>query len=244
MSDCNVLLVIGASSDVGSALIKAVAEKYDIILSHYNQSEDVIENMRGEFGNKIIPIQADLGVYLSVVAMIEQIRKLGYMPNHIVHIAAPKAANLKFQKESVRAFEDAFIVCVQSLVTILQAFLPDMVKKRSGKIVLMLSSYTEGMPPRGQSAYVTVKYALLGLMKCLAVEYADKGITVNGISPDMIETDFLSEVPEMIVEMHAAKSPMKRNLSVMDVVPSFEYLLSDHANMVTGVNLLITGGNC
>lgn len=243
MSDCKVLLIIGASSDVGSALIKAVAEKYDIILSHYNQSEEIVENMRSELGDKIIPIQADLGVYESVVAMIEQIRILGYTPDHIVHIAAPKAVNLKFQKESEKTFGDAFFVCVQSLVIILQAFLPYMVKKKSGKIVLMLSSYTEGMPPRGQSAYVTVKYALLGLMKCLAVEYASKGITVNGISPDMIETNFLSEVPEMIIEMHAANSPMKRNLSVMDVVPTFEYLLSDHANMVTGVNLLITGGN-
>lgn len=129
MSDCKVLLVIGASSNVGSALAKAIAEKYDIILSHYNQSIDVIENMRVELGDIFISIQADLGAYASVVAMIEQIRMLGFAPNHIVHIAA-HGCKFEISKRSVRTFEDAFF-CVQSLVMTLQAFLSDMVKKES-----------------------------------------------------------------------------------------------------------------
>lgn len=68
--------------------------------------------------------------------------------------------------------------------------IPNMAKKKYGRIVFMLTSCTINNPPKYQSSYVTVKYALLGLMKALAVEYADRGITVNGVSPDMMETKF------------------------------------------------------
>lgn len=106
----------------------------------------------------------------------------------------------------------------------------------------MLTSCTENVPPKYLSPYVTVKYALLGLMKSLAAEYAEKGITVNGVSPDMMETRFLSEVSDIIVEKSAMTSPLGRNLTVQDAVPAFEYLLSDAAAAMTGQNLVISGG--
>lgn len=108
----------------------------------------------------------------------------------------------------------------------------------------MLTSSTLGIPPKYQAAYVSVKYMLLGLMKSLSAEYADKGITINGISPDMIETKFLTNIPDMVVQKNAQNSPIKRNLTLNDVIPAFEYLLSDAANAVTGQNLGITGGIC
>ena len=46
----------------------------------------------------------------------------------------------------------------------------------------------------------------------------------------------------MIVEENAAKSPLKRNLQVDDVVPMITYLLSDQAEAITGQNIAITGG--
>ena len=106
----------------------------------------------------------------------------------------------------------------------------------------MLTSDTVDMPPKYQSSYVTVKYALLGLMKSLAVEYAEKGITFNGISPDMIETKFLSELPELIVENNRNNSPLGRNIRIDEIVPIFEYLLSDAGASMTGQNIAVTGG--
>jgi len=76
----------------------------------------------------------------------------------------------------------------------------------------------------------------------LAAEYSDKGITVNGISPEMIETKFLSDLPTFVVEKNAIDSPLGRNLTVQDVVPMIEFLLSDSAIAITGQNLAITGG--
>ena len=76
----------------------------------------------------------------------------------------------------------------------------------------------------------------------MAVEYAGKGITINGISPEMIETKFLSETPELIVKSNARENPLGRNLVVGDVVPAIKFLLSDQAGCITGQNIAITGG--
>ena len=79
-------------------------------------------------------------------------------------------------------------------------------------------------------------------MRNLAAEYAPKGITVNAVSPDMMETKFLSELPELIKEQSANKNPLGRNIYVDEVIPTIEYLLSSGSDVVTGQNIGITGG--
>ena len=125
----------------------------------------------------------------------------------------------------------------------MQRFLPKLAKQKGGRVVVMLSSVTLGVPPKALTQYTTVKFALLGLMKALASEYADKKITVNCISPSMIETQFLSLINERIVELSAESHPLKRNATVFDVVPSILMLMSDDAAYINGVNVPITGGS-
>ena len=125
---------------------------------------------------------------------------------------------------------------------ILQKFIPKMSKNKYGKIVFMLSAYLLGVPPKFQSPYITIKYALLGLMRNLAAEYAAKGIMVNAVSPDMMETKFLSELPDLIIEQSAKNNPLGRNIYIDEVVPTIEYLLSSGSDMVTGQNIGVTGG--
>ena len=77
----------------------------------------------------------------------------------------------------------------------------------------------------------------------MANEYADKGIRINGVSPSMMDTKFLNSIPDLIVEQNALKSPTGKNLSVQEVVPMFQFLLSDDAQGITGQNMAITNGN-
>ena len=79
-------------------------------------------------------------------------------------------------------------------------------------------------------------------MRNLDAEYASKGIIVNAVSPDMMETKFLSELPELIKEHSAKNNPLGRNIYVDEVVPTMEYLLSSGSDVVTGQNIGVTGG--
>ena len=118
-----------------------------------------------------------------------------------------------------------------------------MAKNKYGRVVVMLTSCTVNVPPKYLASYTTSKYALLGLVKSLAVEYAGNNVTINGISPTMIETKFLSKVPSLLVEQNALKSPNGKNLTVDEVTPMIEFLLSDKACAITGENIAITNGN-
>lgn len=239
-----VLLVTGASSEVGIRMIEKIYSDYDRIYLQYrtmnNELQQLIERLEPECN--IVPIQADFSDVESVNNMIDEIKKSTILPDNIVHIPAPKAYNKQFHKDRWENYESGWDISVRSIVLILQAFIANMAKNRYGRIVFMLTSCTNNNPPKFQSSYVTVKYSLLGLMKSLSVEYISKGITVNGVSPDMMETKFLSELPELIVENNRENSPIGRNIYVDEVVPVIQYMLSDSAASMTGQNIVISGG--
>lgn len=236
------LLVLGASSEVGMALITKVADEYDFILAHYRNSSKTLDELKETLGDKLILLQADFINEESTCNFVHKISQTGMIPTHIVHLSALNANQTKFHKSNWDNFQGAIDCSLRSLVLILQSILPQMVKRKNGKVVIMLTSYTMNLPPKFLSEYITVKYALLGLMKVLATEYAGKGITFNGVSPEMIETKFLENIPEFVVQQNASNNPLGRNLTVNDVVPTIKFLLSDGADFITGQNLGLTGG--
>jgi len=238
------LLVIGASSDCGLAVIKQIQHNYTCIYAHYAHGAEKLLELKETLGDKLILIQDDFAGECGGEAVLKVMEETGFFPEHVIHFSAMPCRNIKFIKSGWDMFEKDLQISLRSAVIILQSIIRNLVKqKKKGKIVFMLSSYTQNFPPKYLSSYVTVKYALMGLMKSLSVEYAEKGIMVNAVSPSMIETKFLREIPELVVQQTAANSPFGRNLYVEDVVPTFEFLLSDKADLITGQNIVISGGN-
>ncbi len=238
-----ILLVTGASSDIGINLIEKVHENYKYILAHHIGDDNKLIELKEKLGDKLQLFYGNFLEEESTYEFVENIKNSGFTPTDIVHLPAGKYENIKFSKIKWNKFEQDLNIALRSLVIVLNSFLPTMAKENYGKVVVMLSSCTLNIPPKFVSSYVTTKYALLGLVKALSNEYADKGIKINGISPTMIETKFLNNLPNLIVEQTAFNSPTGKNLSVSDVIPMFQFLLSDNANCITGQNFAITNGN-
>ena len=236
------LLILGASSDVGLELIKSVNKDYDTIIAHYNSNAQHLNALKEFTGEKLHVLQADFSSEQDTVRFIARIEKeIGY-PTHIVHLPATKVRNINFHKSNWEYVESDLNISLRSIYKITQHFIKPMTKAKHGKFVFILTSNT-ATTPKFMLDYTTVKYALLGFMKALATEYADKAITVNAVSPSMIETKFLSDVPRLIVEQSAQNNPLKRNAVVNDVVPAIKFLLSDEANYITGQNMVVSGGS-
>ena len=236
------MLVTGASSDMGMELMSQVCHEYRRIWAHYRTSTKRFEKLAAEHEDVITPISCDFSSVDDIGKMMATIDKSGLMPNQIVHFAAPRTNNNQFHKRSWEEYQNGIDISLRSITILLQRYIKHMRKEKYGRIVFLLTSYIIGVPPKFQSPYITVKYAIYGLMRNLASEYADKGITVNGVSPDLVETKFLDDVDSLIVKQNAEKSPIKRNLNPRDVVPAIRYLLSDESEAVTGLNMGITGG--
>lgn len=191
---------------------------------------------------EIVPLAADFSKPAEIQELIQKIKTRGIIPTAIVHLPAAKISYIRFKNLTWEFLEQEMQIQLRSLLEVLRSFMPAMSKSKRGKVILVLSSYTYGIPPKFLTHYITVKYALLGLMKSVAAEYSDKNVTVNAISPSLIETAFLSQVPEEIVQMSAENSPLKRNATVDDIAPVINFLLSKDSDYMTGINLQVTGG--
>ncbi|MFC2074209.1 SDR family NAD(P)-dependent oxidoreductase [Campylobacterota bacterium] len=238
----NIILIIGASSDIGLNLIKHIDEEA-IILAHYNSNEIGLKQLSSEIKNKLIPLQANLSDQDQIEKMLDTIENEHGIPNKIVHLAAPKFENIRFKSLDWSDFQNDIDISLKSLILILTRFIPKLAKQKKGKVVCMLSSVTMNVPPKALVEYTTIKYALLGLVKSLASEYADKNIQVNAISPSMVETKFLDNINEKFVELSAYNHPLKRNATVNDITPAIKMLLSKESDYINGVNIPITGGS-
>lgn len=236
-----VYLITGATSDVGLELISTLKQDgAKFLLQGFGDCE-VLKSFCEENSVDYVYFDADLSNDEAINSFVEQLKD--YAPTHFVHLPALRVINTKFKNFDEGRFLMDTNVQVMSAVKICKTIIPKMQKAKFGRILFMGTSYVLANPPKNTAAYVMAKNAVIGMMKCLAMDYAPNGITVNSVSPSMIETKFLADTSHLIVEQAAAAHPMKRNATVKDVVPAMAFLLSDEAGYITGVNLPITGGS-
>lgn len=238
----SVYLITGATSDVGLELIKTMAKDGDRFLLQGFSDGGKLEAFCKENNIEYRYFDVNLSDSEAADKFVEQL-KVCDTPTHFVHLPALRVINTKFKNFDEERFMLDMNVQVMSAVKICKAIMPKMAKAKFGRVLFMATSYVLANPPKNTGAYIMAKNAIVGLMKSLASDYASNGITVNSVSPSMIETKFLAETSHLIVEAAANEHPMKRNAQVNDVVPAMAFLLSEEARFITGVNLPITGGS-
>jgi 2-hydroxycyclohexanecarboxyl-CoA dehydrogenase len=120
-----------------------------------------------------------------------------------------------------------------------RAVIPDMLAAGTGRIISLSSiAAQDGMGT--QVHYAASKGGVIGMTRGLAMEFADKGITVNHIPPFFVESPRLREVVD--VDMYAPYTPMKRVGRAEEIAAACAYLASDDAAYVTGQALNVNGG--
>ena len=80
-------------------------------------------------------------------------------------------------------------------------------------------------------------------MKALAAEFADKGVTANGLAPYMMQTKFLENVADITIEQSAKANPTGRNANPADIAPVLAMLLEDETSFMTGAVIPVTGAS-
>jgi 2-hydroxycyclohexanecarboxyl-CoA dehydrogenase len=127
-----------------------------------------------------------------------------------------------------------------------QVVLPDMIEAGWGRIVNISSSSTHSGQPL-MAHYVASKSGMIGLTKCLALEFGPQGVTVNTIPPGFIDTPMLraSDAKGLLgqgIEANAARTPVRRAGRPEDIAAACAFLVSDEASYVTGQVIGVNGG--
>ncbi len=237
-------LLLGASSDLCCAFLRGHRwQEDDEIVAQYFRNVEELKNIAQEIPARMRLVQADFRDEVSTETFTNGLKSNGFVPTHILHVPAVPIENQRFTEIDWSDADGQMTVQCRALIVVLQAFIKQMTKAKQGKIVISLSSCTINMPPKYLSSYVMAKYALMGLGKALAAEYAPKNIQINMVSPSMMETKFLQKMHEQVVQQSATNNPAKRNVTPEDVAGVIEYLFSDANTFITGVNIPVTGGD-
>jgi 3-oxoacyl-[acyl-carrier protein] reductase len=138
--------------------------------------------------------------------------------------------------------DEVFNVNLRGTMLVVKACVPAMERSGHGRVILT-SSITgpiTGYP--GWSHYGASKAGQLGFMRTAAMELAAAGITVNAVLPGNIKTEGLADLGEEYERQMAAAVPLGRLGTVEDVANTVVFLASDEAAYLTGVAIVVDGG--
>lgn len=218
------IVITAAASDFGTALLERMCESgtkdIEWIFATYHSSSAGIDEVVKKYpalSDKLILEAVDMQDVEAIGRMCAKIKEKG-TPTDIVHLPAPKAEPMQFRKLSWDTFKDQMEISFRSAVLILKELLPTMAKEKEGRVLLVSSYYgTEEYTPSFLTPYVCAKAALLALMRSLSKEYEDKNIKINAIAPDIANTKFLDEMPDIMKEAAAKQSGRGELLDAKEV---------------------------
>ncbi|MDR1577710.1 MAG: 3-oxoacyl-[acyl-carrier-protein] reductase [Deltaproteobacteria bacterium] len=116
-----------------------------------------------------------------------------------------------------------------------------MMKARRGRII-SLSSVVAFCGNPGQANYAASKAGLVAMSKCLALELASRGVTVNTVAPGFIETDMTKALGEKVRAALLARIPLGSIGQPEDVAEAVAFLASDQSGYITGQTIHVNGG--
>lgn len=111
-----------------------------------------------------------------------------------------------------------------------------------GGAIVNLSSIGGMVGYRGTFSYTASKWAVRGMTRSAAREFAPRGIRVNSVSPGVIDTPMFHENDPAQAKAFVAAVPMGKLGQPRDIAEAVLYLASDEARYVTGAELLVDGG--
>lgn len=143
--------------------------------------------------------------------------------------------------ETYAGFIQIFKDNIMPVIEITQESIKAFRKKKSGKIITILSSAIIELPPMGASVYVANKAYLDKLTKVWATENVKYNITSNAVSPSFMKTRLTSEFDERIIEQMTENHPLKKLLTVEEVAEMVQ-MLTTASSHINGVNLAVNAG--
>jgi 3-hydroxybutyrate dehydrogenase len=150
-------------------------------------------------------------------------------------------------------WNDIIAVNLSSAFHTIRAALPAMLEKGAGRIINVASAHALVASPY-KAAYVAAKHGIAGLTKTVALEVAEKGITVNAIAPGYVQTPMVEgqiadtarargiSEEEVVRDVVLLAQPTKKLITIEQVAELAVFLCSDAAASITGAVLPIDGG--
>lgn len=234
-----VALVTGAGRRTGRGVALALARQGAQVAVHYRSRADEAAAVAGEIaaaGGRAFTAQAELRDPAAVEAMVESVTaRAGSLDLLVNNVGTFLVKNITAVTPA--EWERALATTVTVTFLACRAALPGMVERGYGRIVNFADAAADHLRAAPNlTPYLIGKTGVLILTKSLAAAYARRGITVNAVSPGIIDNS-VSKPPGAEQAI-----PAGRYASVDDVTNAVLFLLRDASSYITGANLKVGGG--
>lgn len=243
--DNKVALVVGGTRGIGKEVVFSLA-KLGAKVIFTGRTKENAENLLSEAKR----YNLDLKSYVFDVANINETNKV---INEIVDdygkldiLVANAGINPLFKRAEQLTANDwdmSMSINLRGLFFAIQSAGKHMLDSGQGSIVSISSATSVIGVPRGLP-YVATKGGLDSMTRTLAVEWADRGVRVNGVAPGYIDTDLTQGIRdnESLNKMMESSIPLGRFGKIKEVANLILYLASDEAKYTTGQTYIIDGG--
>lgn len=239
-----VAIITGGASGIGKGIGERIAlEGGTVILLDMNKEglDREVNALSGQ-DKKVFGYQMDISSEKQVIDVINKIMeehgKIDIMVNcaGVVGPTSTKITNYK-----VEEFDRLYQINLRGSFLMTKYAVKAMEKNNYGRILLVASiAGKEGNP--FMAGYSSMKAGVIGLVKGIGKEYAETGITVNGIAPAVIKTAMNENTSPEQLKYMTAKIPMKRLGTVEEVAALAAWIVSKEASFNTGFVFDISGG--
>jgi 3-oxoacyl-[acyl-carrier protein] reductase len=233
-------LVTGGSGAIGSAICRRLAAAGHFVHVHAHRNGAAAEALAADLraaGGHAAAVYFDVTDAAATSAAVE--RLLAVAPIQILVNNAGIHADAVFPGMSSQQWHTVLDTTVDGFFNVTQPLMLPMIRTRWGRVI-NLSSVSSLLGNRGQVNYSAAKGALNAATRSLAMEVANRGVTVNAIAPGVIE----SSMADATFDADAIKRlvPMQRAGRPDEVASLAAFLASDEAAYITGQIISINGG--
>lgn len=240
-----VAVVTGGSGQLGRVMARTLASCGADVAVTYLKNQAQAEAVCAECtaaGVRTLAVQADITDRTAVQALQAQVTKTLGDAHIIVNNAVIQYKWVSVLEQAPEDFEGQFRSCVMHNLHMAQAFAPAMIRKNAGRIIAISTECAMQNFP-SQSAYVSGKRGMDGLLRVLAKEIGSHQITVNQVAPGWTVSDRDRAAGTEQNENYAKNVPLKRRGTDQEIANVVAFLASDLASFITGAYIPVCGGN-
>ena len=243
MFEGRVALVTGGARGIGAAITEALLDSGASVAAGYSRGKESAEKFASRMSGKGGKISIHQGrvdelddCNRVVKEVMDRFGRIDFLINN-----AGITVDKTVRKMTVDDWRQVLDVNLLGAFQMTKAVLEHMIERGSGRIV-NISSVIGETGNVGQANYAASKAGLFGFTKSLALEMAQRGITVNSVAPGFIATEMVAAIPEPALSKVIEKIPQRRLGKPEEVARVVRFLLEDESSYITGAVYSINGG--
>ena len=238
-----VALITGGAKGIGKTTATLFAANDYTVVVNYNTSKNSAEEFityLNENSYSGMIVNADVSDKKQVDSMVEKVLETYGHIDVLINNAGIAQQKL-FTDISEDEWSRMFSVNVHGIFHTCQSVLPNMLARKSGKII-NISSVWGIVGASCEVHYSAAKAAVIGLSKALAKEVGPSNISVNCVAPGVVDTGMIADLNKNEIQDLIEQTPLQKLGTADDIAELLLYLASEKADFITGQVISPNGG--